>query len=73
VTQTPTVQTNKSLPTVLPSLTPQQLNQFQVPPQQIHMQQQNTVQPYNTVSMRVCLNNLFYSLEDLFYLSIRLK
>jgi hypothetical protein len=37
------------------------------------MQQQNTVQPYNTVSMRVCLNNLFYSLEDLFYLSIRLK
>jgi hypothetical protein len=52
VTQPPTVQSNKSLPTVLPSLTPQQLNQFQVQQQQIHMQQQNTVQSYNTASMR---------------------
>jgi hypothetical protein len=52
VTQPPTVQSNKSLPTVLPSLTPQQLNQFQVQQQQIHMQQQNTVQSYNTAPMR---------------------
>jgi hypothetical protein len=59
VTQTPTVQTNKTISTVLPSLTQQQLNQFQVQQQQIHMQQQqqqqNTVQSYNTAPMRVCL------------------
>ncbi len=67
MTQTPTVQTNKSLPTVLPSLTPQQLNQFQVQQQQqIHMQPQNTVQTYNTAPMRVCTNNLFYFLNDSF-------
>jgi hypothetical protein len=76
VTQTPTVQTNKTISTVLPSLTQQQLNQFQVQQQQIHMQQQNTVQSYNTAPMRVCTNNLFSSLKistdisfDLFILS----
>jgi hypothetical protein len=55
VTQTPTVQTNKSISNVLPSLTPQQLNQFQVQQQQqqqIHMQQQNNVQSYNTTQLR---------------------
>ncbi len=76
MTQTPTVQTNKTISTVLPSLTQQQLNQFQVQQQQIHMQQQNTVQSYNTAPMRVCTNNLFSSLKistdisfDLFILS----
>jgi arginine/lysine/ornithine decarboxylase len=63
VTQTPTVQTNKSISNVLPSLTPQQLNQFQVQQQQqqqqqIHMQQQNNVQSYNTTQLRVRTNNL---------------
>ena len=38
VTQTPTVQTNKTISNVLPSLTQQQLNQFQV-----HQQQQIVV------------------------------
>ena len=61
MTQTPTIQTNKSLPTVLPSLAPQQLNQFQIQhpqqqqQQQIHIQQQNPVQTYNTTQMRVCI------------------
>jgi hypothetical protein len=64
VTQTPTVQTNKTISTVLPSLTPQQINQFQVQQQQQQQQQQIHMQPspvqsYNTVSMRVCRNNLF--------------
>jgi hypothetical protein len=56
VTQTPTVQTNKTISTVLPSLTPQQLNLFQSQQQQIHMQQQNTIQSYNTAPIRVCTN-----------------
>ncbi|CAF3311699.1 unnamed protein product [Rotaria socialis] len=46
VTQTPTVQTNKTITTVLPSLASQQLNQFQ------NQQQQNTVQSYNSTPMR---------------------
>lgn len=48
VTSTPTVQTNKPISTLQPSLSSQQLNQFQV-----HMQQQNNAQPYNTTTMRV--------------------
>jgi len=65
VTQTPTVQTNKTISTVLPSLTPQQLNQFQVQQQQqqIHMQQQNTIQSYNSAPIRVYTNYLFYFLS----------
>ena len=48
VTSTPTVQTNKPISTLQPSLSAQQLNQFQV-----HMQQQSNAQPYNTTTMRV--------------------
>ena len=64
MTQTPTVQTNKSISTILPSLTPQQLNQFQVQQQQqqqqqIQMQQQNNIQTYNTTQLRVCTNYLY--------------
>ncbi|UJR27186.1 hypothetical protein I4U23_008482 [Adineta vaga] len=57
VTQMPTVQTNKTISTVLPSLSTQQVNQFQIQqqPQQIHMQQQNTVQSYNTATIRTQL------------------
>jgi hypothetical protein len=70
VTQTPTVQTNKSISNVLPSLTPQQLNQFQVQQQQqqqIHMQQQNNVQSYNTTQLRVRTNNLHPVVYFTFY------
>jgi hypothetical protein len=61
VTQPSTVQTNKTISTVLPSITPQQLNQFQVQhqqQQQIHIQPSNTVQPFNIPQMRVCTTNL---------------
>jgi hypothetical protein len=60
VTQTPTVQTNKSISNVLPSLTPQQLNQFQV-------QQQNNVQSYNITQLRVRTNNLHPVVYFTFY------
>lgn len=73
VTQTPTVQTNKTITTVLPSLTPQQINQFQTqqPQQQIHIQPQNNVQSYNTTPMRVCHHLLI--IFETFYLSFRHK
>ncbi len=70
MTQTPTVQTNKSISTLLPSLTPQQLNQFQVQQQQqqqIHMQQQNNVQSYNTTQLRVRTTNLYFIVYHAFY------
>ncbi len=71
MTQTPTVQTNKTISTVLPSLTPQQLNHFQVQQQQpSHMQQQNTIQSYNTAPIRVCTKlSILFSI----FLSLRLK
>ncbi|CAF4731863.1 unnamed protein product [Rotaria sp. Silwood2] len=55
-TVTQTAQTNKTISTGLPSLTQQQLNQFQIQQQQqqqsqIHMPQQNSLQSYN---IRVC-------------------
>ena len=67
MTQTPTVQTNKISATVLPSLTAQQLSQFQnqqqQQQQQIHMQQQNSIQTCNNTPMRVCLRSTsFYSI-----------
>ncbi|CAF4707572.1 unnamed protein product, partial [Rotaria magnacalcarata] len=43
--------------TVLPSLASQQLNQFQNQQQQIHIQQPNTVQSYNSTPTRVCYMN----------------
>jgi E1A/CREB-binding protein len=46
-TVTQTAQTNKPVSTGLPSLTQQQLNQFNVQPSQIYMQQQNPLQSYN--------------------------
>lgn len=58
VTQTPTVQTNKPITTGLPSLTAQQINQFQTSQQQILIQQQNPVQSYNNTPMRVCIKKI---------------
>lgn len=61
---TQTVQANKPMPTGLPSLTTQQLNQYQIqqltPSPQIHMQQQNSLASYN---IRVCYK--FYYPETL--------